>query len=237
MSLGQAEVRTGLGAAALLAVVLAGCGGETEEAAKPSGERRAAPEPETPKEAPSGPFGAYDFAAAAKRFEGAWVVPGLAPGGETAWFIEGDELVEFDGESEHRYAFTIYSPCQVALTDADAGETTYRPFTFVGDALHVGVASSTGVVIGDETVACVMGQVYVLEAGGRCSAWSEIFDDWKREDAECEIEGEGASRQLVVGDRRLRFEGEGLYDDNSKTSVARRESDFAAAKAALASAP
>ncbi|MCA9681944.1 MAG: hypothetical protein KC457_07090 [Myxococcales bacterium] len=210
---------------------LVACKGEEAVADKPTGERRAEPEPETPKDAEGGPFAGFDFEAARARMQGAWVVAG--PGGRVAWSISDDALIEYADQREHKYDFSLYSPCQVALTDVAAGETTYRPFAFVDGALHVGIAAPMGVVAGSRAIVCAGGHVYVLD-GDACREWSEMFDDWKSKAADCRIEGEGEARRFVVGEDRLRFVGGAILGEAGSRDRAEAHPDFAAAKAALA---
>ena len=218
----------------LLALVLAGCSREAEDAPKPSGERTREPVPETPKDAPSGPFAKFDFEAAARRWQGAWVLPGEAVGGQVAWNVVGDRVTSSSTASEASLRFAVYSPCQIGYTDDAAGETTYLNFVFVGEALHAGFGA-TGVVLGDTIIVCDGdGQVYAL-TGEQCSRWSEMFDDWKSEPARCRVEGEGEARTFVVGESRLSFVGDALLEATMREQVASWHADFAAAKSALAS--
>lgn len=222
-------------------IALPACKGdkaEDDDEAKPSGERSVEPEPELPKDAPAGPFAGYDFDAAKQRWQGAWVLPGSVPGKTLAWEVAGDAVTVFDGEDSKRFDFAIYSPCQVTFTDAEAGETTYKSFVFAGDTLHTGLGSA-GMVLpasegkGERTVVCAGGKVYVLDDEG-CGEWSEIFDDWKREDGECRIEGEGEERRFVAGSSKLEFiAADALATAQMKANVARKFDDLEAAKAAL----
>ncbi|HLT36255.1 MAG TPA: hypothetical protein VK034_08215, partial [Enhygromyxa sp.] len=121
-------------------------------------------------------------------------------------------------------------------TDAEQGVTTYQTFTFAGDTLHAGLGSA-GTVVGDMIVACMGGKTYVLR-GDECLEWSEMFDDWKSEQADCKVAGEGPERKLVIGDRELPFVGEtALANQQMQGNVATRHGDFAAAKAALGGNP
>lgn len=219
---------TALALAATL--TLLGCG-KDEDKTPPSGERTKEPVPETPKDAPAGPFAGFDFEAAASKWQGAWVLPGAAIGQTVAWKVEGNQVTEFDGKTEKTYEFAIYSPCQVAYTDADEGVTTYHTFTFDGDTLHAGLGSA-GAVIGDATVACTGGKTYVLR-GDECREWSEMFDDWKSKPAECKIEG----GKLVTPSQALPFiSATALANRQMQGNVAVKHPDFDTAKAALANA-
>jgi hypothetical protein len=219
-----------------LALTLLGC--SKDEEPPPSGERTKEPIPETPKDAPKGPFAGFDFEAAAAKWQGAWTLSGSSLGRTVAWTIEGKQLIEFDGETEKTYEFAIYSPCQVTYTDAEAGVTTYQTFTFADDKLYAGLGSAGTVVgdAGDSIVACMGGKTYVLR-GDECFEWSEMFDDWKSEKAECKLEGEGAARKLVTADGELPFVSDtALANSQMQGNVAVAHGDFAAAKAALPSA-
>lgn len=219
----------------LACTLLFACGkaDEVPEGA-PSGERTKEPVPETPKDAPRGPFAAFDFAAAKQAWQGAWVLEGEVIGSRVAWLVEGDRVRIFDGQSERELGFSVYSPCQVTTTDADAGVTTYTSFTFVGEQLHAGLGSS-GTVAGESVIVCDSGQTYVL-TGATCAAWTEMFDDWKSEPASCKVEGQGPERKFVVDDRSIAFLGErSLGTEQMKANVARKFPNFEAAKAALAS--
>lgn len=226
-STGARLARVGLGLFVGLSVA---CSSESEPA-KPSGERTREVVPETPKDAPSGPFAAFDFADAGRRWQGAWLV---GVGSEkAAWHVEGERLViaHADGR-EQALRFAIYSPCQVALTNEEAGETTYWNFVFAGDQLHVGLGA-LGRAMADSIVVCDgEGNVHVL-AGEVCSRWSEMFDDWKRQPGKCRIEGEGSERRFVVGETRLEFVGEVLLAPDMRERVASWHADFEAAKQAL----
>ena len=215
-------------ALALLAVLtLPGCGKKDEEK-PPSGERTKEPVPEVPKDAPKGPFAGFDFEAAASKWQGAWTIEGKA------WKVEGEQLIAFDGQNEKTYEFAIYSPCQIAYTDAEAGMTTYTTFTFEGDTLYAGLGSA-GTVVGDAIIGCMSGKTYVLR-GSECLEWSEMFDDWKSEKADCKVEGEGAARKLVTPSGELPFVSEAaLANQQMQGNVAAKHGDFAAAKAALGS--
>jgi hypothetical protein len=228
------RVRTLLPIAALTLAL--GCGKSDETTPdKPSGERTKEPVPETPKDAPKGPFAPFDFAAAQARWQGAWVLGGDVIGKQVAWQIDGDTLVEFDGTRERKLKFTVYSPCQVTSTDEDEGVTSYTTFTFVGDQLHAGLGSA-GAVVGDATIVCDGGKTYVLRPDG-CTVWSEMFDDWKSEPSTCKIEGEGAGRKFTIDGREIGFLSEtALGTAQMQGNVATKHPDFAAAKAALASA-
>lgn len=214
----------------LAALTLPAC--SKDEEPPPSGERTKEPVPETPKDAPSGPFAGFDFDAAASKWQGAWTLS--KSGKSVAWTIDGKQLTEFDGAAEKTYEFTIYSPCQIAYTDAEAGVTTYTSFTFVGDKLHAGLGSA-GTVVGDAIVACMSGKTFVLR-GTECLEWSEMFDDWKSKQVDCKVEGEGDARKLVTPAGELPFVSEtALANAQMQHNVAVVHGDFAAAKAALSS--
>jgi hypothetical protein len=216
----------------LLALLVAGCSREGDDTPKPTGERTHDPVPQTPKDAPSGPFAKFDFAGAAERWQGAWVVPGLSASAPSAWHVVGDALTQSGPDAvEASFDFAVYSPCQVGYTDDEAGETTYLNFVFVGDRLHVGLGAA-GVVLGESIVVCDgEGQIHVL-TGDRCERWSEMFDDWKSEPGKCRVDGAGADRVFVVGETRLGFEGAALLEPSMRESIAIRHADYAAAKAA-----
>jgi hypothetical protein len=218
----------------LVSALAFGCGKSDEKPeGAPSGERTKEPVPETPKDAPSGPFAAFDFAAAKQAWQGAWTLEGEVIGRRVAWMVEGDRVRVSDGQTERELGFAIYSPCQVTTTDEAEGVTTYTNFTFVGAQLHAGLGSS-GTVAGQSVIVCDGGKTYVL-TGANCEAWSELFDDWKGEPATCKLEGEGAERRFVIDDRSIPFLGEGsLGTDQMKANVATKYPNFDAAKAALA---
>lgn len=200
----------------------------------PSGERTKEPVPETPKDAPRGPFASFDFAAAKQAWQGAWVLEGDVIGSRVAWFVEGDRVRMFDGKTERELGFTVYSPCQVTTTDEEAGVTTYTSFTFVGEQLHAGLGSS-GTVAGESVIVCDGGKTYVL-TGATCEAWSEMFDDWESKPAGCKIEGQGPDRKFMIDDRSIAFLGEAsLGTDQMKANVVSKYPNFDAAKAALSS--
>jgi hypothetical protein len=219
---------TPLALALLATLALLGCGKDKEP--PPSGQRTEEPVPEIPKDAPTGPFAGFDFEAAAGKWQGAWT---LQSGGRTvAWSIEGSKLIEFDGEREKTYEFAIYSPCQITHTDTEEGVTTYMTFTFVGDTLHAGLGGA-GTVVGDATVGCLGGKTYVRRSD-QCLEWSEMFDDWKSEAADCQITGEGPDRKLITARGELPFVSDtALANQQMQSNVATRHGDFAAAKAAL----
>jgi hypothetical protein len=148
--------------------------------------------------------------------------------GKVAWNIEGALVRQFDGEQEHSFEFTLYSPCHVGLTNKDAGETSIATFVFVGDELHVGLGA-VGLVVGDTTIVCSGIDVYTLR-GGECMKWSEMFDDWKGEKAECELSGEGEARRFVVGATSLQLFGDALLEQRGE--LASSHADFEAAKQA-----
>jgi hypothetical protein len=217
-----------------LLLLLPGCGKDEAEA-KPSGERTQEPVPETPKDAPTGPFAGFDWDATRGAWQGAWVLASGTPGQSVAWEVAATSLTQFDGETETTYEFAIYSPCQVTYTDPEAGVTTYQTFTFVGDTLHAGLGGA-GTVIGDATVACISGKTYVLR-GDVCLEWSEMFDDWKSSPAECTIEGEGEQRRFISPVGELAFvSATALANEQMQANAVNKHADFTAAKAALAGA-
>ena len=212
------------------------CGKDEDKPPLPSGERTEEPKVETPKDAATGPFAGFDFAAAKQRWQGAWVLPGSTLGQTVAWHVDGDKVTEFDGTTEKTYAFAVYSPCQVTYTDEEAGVTTYHTFTFAGDTLHTGLGSA-GTTVGDAVIGCIGGRTYVLR-GDTCEEWSEMFDDWKQQPADCKLEGEGAERKLVTPAGELPFVGDSgaLANEQMQGNTATKHADFATAKAALTSA-
>ncbi|PRP94466.1 hypothetical protein ENSA5_40850 [Enhygromyxa salina] len=221
---------------ALAGLLVLGCGGKDEKPEDaPSGERTKEPTPETPKDAPKGPFAAFDFEAAEASWQGSWVLEGEVAGKPVAWMIDGALLVESDGAKERKLEFSLYSPCQVAYTDTEAGVTVYKSFVFVRDALHAGLGSA-GTVAGDSVIACTGGKTYVL-TGDECLAWSEMFDNWKSEPANCAIEGEGDARAFVIdGKTKIPFVDDmSLATAQLQGKVAVKHANFEAAKAALAS--
>jgi hypothetical protein len=207
----------------LLALGVAGCSREGDDEPKPTGERTREPLPETPKDAPSGPFAEFDFAAAADRWQGAWVLAGTPGDADVEWHVVGETVTQSRPDAaDASFRFAIYSPCQVSYTDDEAGETTYLNFVFVGEQLHAGLGA-TGVVLGESTIVCdADGQIHVL-TGDTCLRWSEMFDDWKSSPGTCRIEGEGADRVFVAGDTRLGFVGDALLEASMRDSIARRQ--------------
>ncbi|PRQ07687.1 hypothetical protein [Enhygromyxa salina] len=222
---------------ALAGLLICGCGKKDEvPEGAPSGERTQEPLPEVPKDAPSGPFASFDFEAAEASWQGSWTLDGEVAGKQVAWMIDGATLVEFDGTAERKLEFSLYSPCQITYTDVDEGVTVYKSFTFVRDTLHAGLGSS-GTVAGDTVIACHGGKTYVLDGAGTCLAWTERFDDWKSAPATCSVEGEGEARKFVVDGREIEFlDDASLGTLQMKNNVATKHANFAAAKAALASA-
>ena len=221
----------------LAALFTLACGAQSDQKPEdaPSGERTEEPVPETPKDAPKGPFAGFDFAGAEAAWQGSWVLDGEG-GKQVVWMIDGASLVEFDGSAERKLEFAIYSPCQVTYTDTDKGVTTYKSFVQVGDVLHTGLGSS-GTVAGDATIVCTGGKTYVLR-GESCEAWSEMFDDWKSKPAECKIEGEGDTRKFVAGGSEVPFVSAlALATTQLQRKVATQYPNFDAAKAALAGEP
>lgn len=225
---------------ALAGLLVCACGKKEERPeGAPSGERTKDPAPEVPKDAPTGPFAAFDFEAAEASWQGSWVLDGESGGKQVAWMIDGRSLVEFDGAAERKLEFSLYSPCQVTYTDVDEGVTVYRSFTFVRDTLHTGLGSA-GTVAGDSVIVCDGGKTYVLDGAGECLAWSERFDDWKSAPATCEIKdaAEGEPRKFVVDGREIAFiDDVALGTMQMQNNVAIKHANFAAAKAALASKP
>ncbi len=209
----------------------AGCSSE-DPTPKPSGERTREVVPETPKDAPSGPFAAFDFAAASARLQGVWLVAGA----NAVWSVEGDRLGIAHGDGRTQtLKLSVYSPCQLALTDDAAGETTYWNFAFDDERVWLGLGPR-GRTLGEDLVVCdAAGQVFVLQ-GETCSRWSEMCDDWKRQAGKCRVEGQGSARRFVVGEARLEFEGGVLLDPAMREQLAIRHADVEAAKQALAGA-
>ncbi|KIG13931.1 hypothetical protein DB30_07426 [Enhygromyxa salina] len=218
-------------------MLLCGCGkSDQQPEGAPSGERTKEPVPEVPKDAPTGPFAAFDFDAAEASWQGSWVLEGEVAGKQVAWMIDGSSLVEFDGTTERKLEFSLYSPCQITYTDVEEGVTGYKSFVFVRDTLHAGLGSS-GTVAGDAVIVCDGGKTYVLDAAGACLAWTERFDDWKSEPATCSVAGEGDARKFVVEGHEIAFlDDASLGTAQMKNNVAIKHANFAAAKAALASA-
>ena len=220
---------------ALAGLLVCACGKSDEQPeGAPSGERTKEPTPEVPKDAPTGPFAAFDFEAAEASWQGSWVLDGEG-GKQVAWMIDGASLVEFDGTAERKLEFSLYSPCQVTYTDVDEGVTVYKSFTFVRDTLHAGLGSA-GTVAGDSVIVCDGGKTYVLDAAGKCMAWTERFDDWKSAPATCSLAGEGETRKFVVDGREIAFiDDVAIGTTQMRNNVATKHANFAAAKAALAS--
>jgi hypothetical protein len=220
---------------ALAGLLMSGCGkSDAPPEDAPSSERTRDPVPEIPKDAPTGPFAAFDFEAAEASWQGSWVLEGEASGKRVAWMIDGSALVEFDGSTERTLEFSLYSPCQVAYTDVDEGVTVYKSFTFVRDTLHAGLGSA-GTVAGGSVIVCDGGKTYVL-TNGECLAWTERFNDWDSAPATCAIEGEAEARKFVVAGREIGFiDDAALGTSQMRNNVATKHANFAAAKAALAS--
>jgi hypothetical protein len=220
----------------VLSLLASGCGKQDEKPeGAPAGERTKEPVPEVPKDAPTGPFAAYDFEAAAASWQGSWVLEAGSAGRQVAWMIDGTSLVESDGKSERSLEFAVYSPCQITYTDVDEGSTSYMSFTFVRDTLHAGLGSA-GVVVGESVIVCDGGKTYALAGDGTCLAWTERFDDWKSEPATCAVEGEGEARKFVVAGREIPFlDDVALGTSQMRNNVAIKHANFAAAKSALAS--
>jgi hypothetical protein len=219
-----------LGFTFLVAIVATGGCSSEDPAPKPSGERTREVVPETPKDAPSGPFSAFDFEAASRRLQGTWLVAHAS----AVWSIEGDRLVIAHGDGRTQsLRWSVYSPCQLALTDDAAGETSYWNFAFDDERVWLGLGP-LGRTLGEDLVACdANGQVFVLE-GETCSRWSEMFDDWKRQPGKCRVDGQGSERRFVIGEARLEFEGSVLLAPDMREQLAVRHADVEAAKQALA---
>lgn len=234
MTRSDSRFRTVVLAVSLLTPLACGDKKDDKPEAAPSGERTKDPVPETPKDAPKGPFAGFDFEAAKTTWQGSWVLEGESVGTKVAWMIDGEQLVAFDGTSEKKLKFTIYSPCQVTTTDEDAGMTSYTNYAIIDGQLHAGLGSSGTVVDGGTTIVCTGGKTYVL-ADGKCEAWSEMFDDWKSEPADCKIEGEGAERKFVANGNEVPFVSDtALATAQLKANVATKQPNFDAAKQALA---
>lgn len=197
---------------------------------RPSGERTVEPVPETPKDAPTGPFAGFDFADAKQRWQGAWHLPS-----NEAWWVEGDRVTVFDpglGGDRGEMAFAIYSPCQVTITDEGRGITEYRYYALAGDALHVAPLGPFGTTLGDKAVVCRFADTLVLE-GETCESWIEMFDDWKGSPSQCQISGQGDGRRFVAGEDSLRAVAGAWVPEDAAETRAKAHPDFDAAKAAL----
>lgn len=231
-------------AAAVVVWIGASCEGDDPEDEAPDETREEAGDPETDEPAElegtemeleggpgeergDSPFEAYDLDALAAEFEGAWVVGGRSLGAREAWEVEGDEVRIYDGEEESRYAFEIVSPCQVALSDEEAGSTRYANFAYDGEALYSGLGAA-GARAGDDIVACISAETYVL-SGDDCTAWRERFGGWEQEEGDCALDGD----TFEAGDRALSASGDAFLSEQMENNRAEGFEAFENAKDAI----
>lgn len=181
-------------------------GGDKAGGDKAGGDKAGGDDKQT-KPKPSGPFGAWDAAAEAKKFEGDWVCPGGSRGVWHAWEIKGDKVKVWDGTQEKTLEFSVTSPCHISLIEntADGSSGTTPRFTWDenGEMLQM---ADLGVVKGDVAYACISNKVYRLE-GDKCTEMSEMFGKWEEKEADCtltdaefELKGERGTKLARKGD-------------------------------------
>ena len=126
-----------------------------------------------------------DAAQIQRRLQGTWTVQD--GDGTARWQIAGDHaVVDVPRMPQVAGTLVIESPCSLAIRDDRGMRTTYFPFVFDGQTLHLG-AGRAGVQEGQTIVACTPGRVYVQGPSG-CAAYQHgANDSWVKRVATCAV--------------------------------------------------
>ncbi len=191
-------------------------------------------EPQADEPQAEGPsFEGFDFEGLPKRFEGAWVISGVADG-KQAWSIRGTEITIYDGETETVGTFAVSSPCSVEVSKKD-GEyiaTSTYSFAFEGDVLYAG-RGHAGVRNKDVTVGCLP-ELHIVTQDD-CRSWQHRRRGWRNQKANCEWRHDEGRSHLTITSRHgspwgMDGTGDVLMGEHLRANPAERASDFAAAK-------
>lgn len=127
-------------------------------------------------------FAPWDLEAKKKAWQGSWVV--MENGTVQAWTISGDQVKTWDGKEEKTFALKVTAPCRAYFTTGQ-GMMFPREFSIVGGKLRFR-AGGAGYRRGKEALFCDMsGEIFVLDAGGKCTVWKDKFGEWSKADGEC----------------------------------------------------
>jgi hypothetical protein len=176
------------------ALSFAACGKSDSKA--PAADKGAAPaagKPEAPG-ATSGPdFSAWDVAGKKQAWQGSWVVKDN--GVFQAWTIAGDEVKTFDGTEDKTFQLEVDAPCRAYFKTSD-GMSFPHVFAVTGGKLRVR-SGGAGFRRGAEAVYCnPSGEIFVLDAAGKCNVWKQKFRDWERADGECGFKTNEAGQEV-----------------------------------------
>lgn len=189
-----------------------------------------------PKNAPA-EFTAWDLPARAKAWQGAWISE-ASLGSPQALEIAGAVAKTWNGKEEKTLAFEIESPCSAKIIEksASGSSSTTSHFTIKNGALVEGLGDA-GSRKGNTAVACISNQVLTLDESGKCLSWDSMFDKWKSEPATCGFstkDGKEVFTAKVNGsDRVLLVDGDALLSEQLSKRSAAKQTDWAAAKAAV----
>ncbi len=152
------------------------------------------------------------------------------------WQIEGTKVTELDSDGKSTAgALEISSPCVVTLLTGGGGGHSY-PFTFVGDALHLGLGDS-GAIVGNTTYACAYPSLFrktgdkcEIQDGNKSDEKGKLSYMWKTTD--CKVDATSfAAKDLFNHDVKLTISNQALFDKNLQGNVATRFASLDEAKA------
>lgn len=219
----------------LALVLVVACGSSKDADPKPTSNKKPDPVmPDKPDTTPAA-FKAWDLAARAKAWQGAWVVDHGGPA--LAIEVKGDQVTQWDGKAEKHLTFAVESPCSATFAEHKpdgSTETITTSYTLKAGKVVTGLGDA-GSRNGKTAVACVSNKILVLDDTGKCVAW-ESFMGWKSEPAECgfsQKDGKEVFTAKVHGsDSTLQIDGDALMSEQLAGRSAPSFPDFAAAKAA-----
>jgi len=221
----------------------------TASAAKSAG-KAAADKPKKKPTKPSkpGPHGGADLAAIQAKLQGTWLVGGRSFGASRSiWHIEGDQVTIVRGDKEEKATVKVVAPCHLVttVTSPKGSSNTFHNFVFDGDELYSGLGNA-GTKVGDKTVACFSGGIYVLD-GDDCVRWSSSFDPdhWQPGKAECGLAADDpkvfeatdtSTDKPTYGTEKMNVHGDVMMTAQMRGNRAEKVASLAEAKQRLAEA-
>lgn len=113
--------------------------------------------------------------------DGAWLVPMTAGTRPLALAIHGDRAALVDERGVHDARVTWPLPCEIDLTFAyDRGrgeEVLTMEVEPIGPDVRL-ISGVHAVQVGDATIACATGSLYVRDARGACTRWARAGAGW-----------------------------------------------------------
>jgi hypothetical protein len=177
-------------------------------------------------------YGNWKAADTKAALQGAWVGP--SPSNlinHAAYEITGDKVKVWDGTAEKAYDLVLDGPCQLGLHDSS--DTTAYMGVVMKDGKLTWGGGDAGVRTGDTAVMCAGLSTWSVEKG-KC--FEKFGKSWKAADGKCGFRqkdgkdeffwtwGNKEDSRALDGDTLIEF----------KDDPAKKMSDYAAAKAALA---